>query len=343
MNKNLFKLYKFLKSKDFVSESIAVFDLIKEAVSNFQCNSHSLGWIGPDSKFYLLPYDTSGDPDTHQSWIEQNLRVDYFDWKKSNDSFGWIKVSNSMEYFSFGREFNELDRIEAAKIFLNCMYDPDNLSYIQRQLQSPEGLKFFNFTFNVKNRDNDRYSSLKLSFFDFFDKIAMESELGSELREIFYKMIDIDIYDDKPLDHYLSQDQINSFIHFMPEEHVLIGEDELLLDDVEFFKKKEIIPPHIFNRFADDIVCRMDSYSFFRNSNYIPSDIFNKNVEEKALDLGASDILEVYYDYDSPKIPKEVFERLIIEKASDISDWHLDNYRELMSDELYSEIIKNKG
>ena len=335
----LIKLSKFLKDKNFLSESFVISNLIKEAITNFQCNSHSLGWIGPDSKFYLLTSDVMGGPMRHESWIEENLGVDYFDWKNSDESFGWIKVSNSTEYFSLGREFNSSDRIEIAKIFLHCMYGRSNLSYVQHKLKDD---LVANFRFAIKNPEDERYSYSKISFFDFFEKIARESELGQELREIFYKMIDIDTSEDKPLRDYLSEDQLNSFIHLMPEEHVVRGEDDLLLDEVEFFKKKEIIPPHIFDRLANDVAERMDANSFFHNSQYIPQNIIDNNAEKKASELKASNLLSFYYDYEQPKIKKEIFEKLIVEKASELSDWWIEEYKEYMSEDLYSKIIEGR-
>jgi hypothetical protein len=342
MNK-INNLYNFLKKEGHLLEAELLRRIIKKAITNYQCNSHSLGWLDPNSKFHLLPSDIMKDPVSHESWIEENLNVNYFDWKKSKDSLGWIKVSDSKQYYSLGREFNASDRIEVAKIFLHCMYDGSNLSYIQHQLKDGATA---NFIFGIRNPDNDRYSYSKISFIDFFDKIARESELGQELQEIFYKMIDIDTYEEKPLRDYLSQDQLDSFIKLMPEEHVVYGEygeDDLLLDDVEFFKKKEIIPPHIFDRIADRVARHMDANSFFHNSQYIPSNIIDNNAEKKASELKASDLLSFYYDYSQPKIPKEIFEKLIVERATELSDWWVEEYKEYMSEDLYSKIIENKN
>ena len=195
---------------DALEENKKIF--IKESASKFQCNYNSLGWIDPDSKFHLLPSESITKPMSHEAWIEKNLKVSYSNWKESEESFGWIKVSSSTNFYSLGREYNHLDRIEVAKMFLHCMYNFNNLGYLHYLLKSDVNSKFL---FAIKKSD-DNYSYPEISFFDFFDKIAKESELGSKLMNVFYKMINFDIYGGKPLE--LEDGELSSFAQPFSED-----------------------------------------------------------------------------------------------------------------------------
>ena len=328
MNK-LLVLHKYLKSSGFTSEASKLSFIIKESILSFQCSFHSMGWLDSESNFHLLPPSGNGAM-SHESWIEKNLGVDYSDWKESNDSKGWIKVSSSDQCYSFGREFNSLDRLEVAKLFLNCLLNPNYLSNIKYQLKKGEG----DFIFSIID-SNGRFPSSKISYFDFFDKISRESELGSKLSDIFYNIID-DENENKSISNYLSEEQIESFIHQLPEDQILSDNGEISFDEVEFFKKKEVIPKHIFNRHAGRVVENMSPDAFFYSASHIPSDLYNSNVEKKALELSPDDFF--FYYYQNEKLPENIFNMFAFEKGVGLEDWQLDGYREYMPEELYSKI-----
>ena len=152
-------------------------NIYKKALLATQCRHHSLGWIDSNLNFIKLPprnpeVKGAGGPydfaESHSQYFDN-----YSEWRDTEDSDNWIKVSNATYYFSNGREFDNDVKLIMAKIYINCvmlsggMHNPDDYM-------------------SMYNAD---MSLTKTQIYDFFDEVMKINEEGQKLYDIFYNIL----------------------------------------------------------------------------------------------------------------------------------------------------------
>lgn len=91
-----------IDEEDVLRESIRTIIL---EVNDFQCNTHSLGWISPDGEFIDL--ENHG---THDDWMIGHILRNKLQDRIPLDSSppGWIKVSTANELWLTGKDWSEM-------------------------------------------------------------------------------------------------------------------------------------------------------------------------------------------------------------------------------------------
>ena len=88
-------------------------------ISEFGCNKHSLGWIDPNGNFY----DITEYSETHDEWMDRYQEQEGGSWTPHTVPDGWIKVSNTSEFWFEGEDWSEMhpNQVDAMiKIWMQC-------------------------------------------------------------------------------------------------------------------------------------------------------------------------------------------------------------------------------
>jgi hypothetical protein len=90
-------------------------------ISEFGCNKHSLGWIDPQGNFF----DITEYSESHDEWMEryQYDKHPNQSWSKEKIPAGWIKVSNTSEFWFEGGDWSNIipEQVDALiKIWKEC-------------------------------------------------------------------------------------------------------------------------------------------------------------------------------------------------------------------------------
>ena len=79
--------------------------VLKE-VTDWGCNTHSLGWIDPEGTFHDI---TDDDVPIHNVWMRNHMAFEFNEEYTDNTiPDGWIKVSNANELFFGSPSWDEL-------------------------------------------------------------------------------------------------------------------------------------------------------------------------------------------------------------------------------------------
>lgn len=89
-------------------------------VSEFGCNKHSLGWIDPNGNFY----DITEYSETHDEWMDRYQELNGSGpWIPHTNPPGWIKVSNTSEFWFEGNDWSEITQKQVdgmIKVWIEC-------------------------------------------------------------------------------------------------------------------------------------------------------------------------------------------------------------------------------
>ena len=151
-------------------------------ITDWGCNTHSLGWIDPEGTFHDI---TEDDTPIHDAWMQNHLAFEYSQEYDGRIPDGWIKVSNANELFFAAPSWDQLTfkQFEGmCDMWLKCK---KHSPWLSREIESfalTFGTTSYTPTGDGRYYVNDNMEKLTVPEF-------IEKYIGREGEDLFFQML----------------------------------------------------------------------------------------------------------------------------------------------------------